>query len=47
MQDILYDEENQHMLEPFLVLLMNSEEYRLSNIIGKYEDFEKINEVKS
>jgi len=35
------------MLDPLIILLRNSEEFRLSNIIASFEYFEKIYEVKS
>jgi hypothetical protein len=35
------------MLDPLIILLINSAEYRLSNIIADFDDFKKIYEVKS
>jgi len=42
MQDLLFDEENSHIIDPFLKLLMLSSEFKLSNLIKDFESFKKV-----
>jgi hypothetical protein len=42
MQDLLFDDENSHIIDPLLKLLMLSSEFRLSNLISDFESFKKV-----
>ena len=42
MQDLLFDDENSHVIDPLLKLLMLSSEFRLSNLIQDFESFKKV-----
>jgi hypothetical protein len=47
MQDLLFDDENSHVIDPFLKLLMLSSEFRLSNLIQDFESFKKVFQLSS
>ena len=38
----LFDDQGQHMLEPLLNILMNSEEFRLSNLVVNFDGFKQV-----
>jgi hypothetical protein len=46
-QDLLFDDENSHVIDPLLKLTMLSNEYRLCNLIRNYKSFEKVFKMQS
>lgn len=46
-QDKLFDEENQHMVDALLKLLMLSSEFKLSNLIADFNCFTQVFNINS
>lgn len=44
---MLFDDENSHIIDPFLKLLMLSSEFKLSNLIQDFESFKKVFQLSS
>jgi hypothetical protein len=40
-QNTMFDENNLHMLNPFLRLVLKSSEFRLSDLVANFECFKK------